>query len=292
MARDKCWFLIDRTTWNPIITMIHVTSKQLFACGILFGVWCSIHIKCKDISSAEFIRAMQKHSITVFPRNGFLLGVVRHGGYLPHERIDSDLGVLFSDISKIRALSLVRSESGKIYYVSVQENSWWRWYTQGWKADIWDGKHPTSGENLPMGIAWYGHATGTADFVYSVSPTEVFYPLWTGEHNYKGSIAECVRYNLDGAHNVVLENRYAAFHPRNGHLGTIFNMSDLNPSVDLPFYGGTIPVPSGYRSILTAFYGKTWNTQLKRSGNHGVGAPIVGTDIKPKSLCEVGTYQF
>jgi hypothetical protein len=40
-----------------------------------------------------------KGGIRVFPRNGFLLGIVRHGWFLPNESIDADLRIVYEDLS-------------------------------------------------------------------------------------------------------------------------------------------------------------------------------------------------
>ena len=40
-------------------------------------------------SLVQFVDAANRNNIKVFPRNGFLLGVVRHGGFLPNEEIDA-----------------------------------------------------------------------------------------------------------------------------------------------------------------------------------------------------------
>jgi len=37
----------------------------------------------------------------IFPRMGFLLGVIRHNGFLPNEGIDADLACIEKDIPKI-----------------------------------------------------------------------------------------------------------------------------------------------------------------------------------------------
>ena len=56
-------------------------------------------VRSKDIDDVVAIVAvMNAHGVRVFPRNGFLLGVTRHGGYLPNESIDADLGVIYEDV--------------------------------------------------------------------------------------------------------------------------------------------------------------------------------------------------
>ena len=37
----------------------------------------------------------------IFPRNGFLLGVVRHNGFLPNEGVDADLACFEEDVPKM-----------------------------------------------------------------------------------------------------------------------------------------------------------------------------------------------
>lgn len=53
----------------------------------------------------DFIESAAAADIRVFPRNGLLLGIVRHHGFLPFENpVDVDLGVMYSDLANIMAV--------------------------------------------------------------------------------------------------------------------------------------------------------------------------------------------
>ena len=50
----------------------------------------------------QFIDSAAAANIHVFPRNGLLLGVVRHRGFMPSEDPpDIDLGIMYSDLGTI-----------------------------------------------------------------------------------------------------------------------------------------------------------------------------------------------
>ena len=79
-----------------------------------------------------------KNRAYIFPRNGFLLGVVRHYGYLPNEDLDPDLACLERDIPKI----LNSDWDNYIIKPTSGSNGGTHWDT-----DFNNGKHPITQQN-------------------------------------------------------------------------------------------------------------------------------------------------
>lgn len=60
----------------------------------------------KGCVRAEFVKNVsgmiadlyREGNVRVLPGNGFLLGIIRHGGFLPNEGIDADLGAMYDNI--------------------------------------------------------------------------------------------------------------------------------------------------------------------------------------------------
>lgn len=63
----------------------------------------------------------------MFPRNGFLLGVVRHGGFLPQEtgHVDADVGVF--DSPQLRRTTTLVGAHGNRYSIRIKDRwpVWW-----------------------------------------------------------------------------------------------------------------------------------------------------------------------
>ena len=82
----------------------------------------------------NFVDAALAANLNVFPRNGFLLGLVRHGGMLPNEGVDDDLGVL--DTPQLRQAltrtTRIQGKRGVSYTLTVRKAmpSWVR--REGW----------------------------------------------------------------------------------------------------------------------------------------------------------------
>mgnify|MGYP001292143314 CR=1 FL=1 len=92
---------------------------------------------------ADVISTALKYNIRLFPRNGFLLGIVRHKGYLPHEKIDSDMAMFESDFKTDKMIGRFGTYTLQI---TKQHLSW---------SQTWDGIHPKTGRKLPSGVDLY-----------------------------------------------------------------------------------------------------------------------------------------
>ena len=66
-------------------------------------------------SLVQFIDAANRNNIKVFPRNGFLLGVVRHGGFLPNEKIDDDCMHVFTHTCCIVVCGCAHAMHGPVH---------------------------------------------------------------------------------------------------------------------------------------------------------------------------------
>ena len=218
--------------------------------------------KCKDrrVSMVtDLFNSALAHNIHIFPRNGFLLGIVRHGGFLPHEKIDMDLGILYSDIENIKKNPKIPSleHPGSFFKLSINN------YASHWIKSIWNGIHPSTHILLPesVSIEFGGQKMESAYLFYPYNQTTVFFPMYLMGFN-RGHVKEISNSNKMGARNIVLETGKGG--NSGGHLGTIFDNKDFTDVVKLPFYNRNINVPIGYKNILNSFYGNDWNIIKKR----------------------------
>ena len=213
----------------------------------------------------DVIATALRYNIRLFPRNGFLLGIVRHKGYLPHEKIDTDMGMFESDFKTDKMIGKFGT-----YTLRMMKNhlSW---------SQTWDGVHPKTGRKLPSGVNLLinGKKWKTISLFFDLNDKEVFYPKWTGYHNVKGSIKETTRWIKEGAKVVISgNNRYS-----------IFNKSAFDSTVSVDFYHRKINIPSGYKEILTNFYGRNWLKPEKRkaSASEIVGKHTISSE--PLDIC-------
>mmetsp|Transcript_2099 Transcript_2099/g.6947 ORF Transcript_2099/g.6947 Transcript_2099/m.6947 type:complete len:143 (-) Transcript_2099:740-1168(-) len=104
-------------------------EENLKSCRELTDHSDSIHKtvvdKCvgsKDID--DVITMMNPHDVRVFPRDGFLLGVTRHGGYLPNDSIDADLGVIYEDILRKARVFVLEDERQSYEVTRLHRGRW------------------------------------------------------------------------------------------------------------------------------------------------------------------------
>ena len=88
------------------------------------------------INTSQFIQDLYlKHNIRFFPRNGFLLGIVRHGGFLPNEKVDADMAVVYEDLLRLDGQGGLKingeSTKGNVGDFDIKlnptQNSWVNW---------------------------------------------------------------------------------------------------------------------------------------------------------------------
>lgn len=233
---------------------------------------CATYQKIAETSRA--IRDLNLLGIRAFPRNGFLLGVIRHGGFLPTEQIDRDIGVMYEDVLPLmsKGTKQLKLPSGDDFRLSF-------YYTKPQRMMNWKNINPLTGEKYPFtGIKierWSPDGTllfkNVAEAVYPHHDSTHFYKFsngWTPWFNAR--VKAMIKWNKEGA-NIQLMNTGELLTKKNYKKGkqiaTVFN-TKMDCMVEKPFYFTTIMVPCDYEVILSAYYGKNWNKVEKRFGRN------------------------
>mmetsp|Transcript_41027 Transcript_41027/g.73977 ORF Transcript_41027/g.73977 Transcript_41027/m.73977 type:complete len:385 (+) Transcript_41027:32-1186(+) len=241
----------------------------------------------------------EKHGVRAFPRNGFLLGIIRHGGFLPNEKVpDADLGIISTDVDRMTVAegTWVRNEiikfgEYKLVRYPVEED---------WVS--WKGRDPRTGEQYPffrVRINRRPFFSGRAQSVYPYGHDsgKFFFPrLNLARYNHESHTREMLRYNDEGANYRLLDTDELLSQDNNEdglQIGTVFD-STFECMVLKQFYFTTIYVPCDYEEILEAFYGKSWNHVENRGGGGKGNRPAMKLSDKehqkslqggPKPLC-------
>ena len=145
------------------------------------------------IDLSQSIRNLLSNGIRVFPRNGFLLGIIRHGGFLPQEHFDADLGVIYSDLDKHkRPPKMAFRAAGCAFKMKKTEDYWVNW----------NGLDPVSrrpydffGMNVHCG-EYNLHLNA----VYPYRDTGAFFYPWLSvdRFNHEAELKNSFRYNMEG----------------------------------------------------------------------------------------------
>ena len=154
----------------------------------------------------DLFYAAKAANITMFPRNGFLLGVVRHGGlnFLPQEtdHIDADVGVF--DSPQLRRTTTLVGAHGQFYSIRIRDRwpVWWiRWVP-------WLRAPP----NIPFQVdveSDTGHTTEMNFFRRLPSnPDKVGYPIIASLNNIKSRLEENREYTRTGKKKQNNKNKY------------------------------------------------------------------------------------
>jgi len=228
------------------------------------------HSTCKDKrveKIIDIIRSAAVYNISIFPRNGFLLGIVRHGGFLPNEYaknvVDMDLGMLYSDLERIQSnlqIPSLKYPNKKIKFKIQTMNS-------HYDRSVWDGFHPKTNEYLPSHCSIYlaNEKFGSGSFFYSYNTSSLFYPMYViRNHNFEKSKNEQKEYAKHNDGLIVLETGLRGKYGE-GRLGKLFDVSAFRQTVPMPFYDTLIDIPAGYQSVLQSFYGDDWHVMKTRS---------------------------
>jgi len=242
------------------------------------------------IQMSRALKDLNAQGIRVFPRNGFLLGVIRHGGYLPTEGIDSDLAVVFEDIERLNLPVLDEKRlKKKMHKWKPEDNNFADFQLYPFPTDTehwvnWKGNDPLSvsagsGEEQPYpfhGVKMYRHSMRNGAMLWREAVMAV-YPYHHGYYfyprvdvlgfNHEDHLKETLRWNHEGANmrlvdtdEIVTELNFE----RGKQIGVVMPTS-LDCMVEVQFYFTTIPVPCDYEAILQAQYGIHWNTPEPRS---------------------------
>jgi len=242
----------------------------------------------------------EKHGVRAFPRNGFLLGIIRHGGFLPNEKVpDADLGIISADVDKLRSAegswvsNKVLIHSGEfVLSQKATEDNWVNW----------KGRDPVTGEQYPffgVRIKRTPFYSGRAQSIYPYKHRAgaYFFPrLNLAIYNHDSHTKEMLRYNEEGANYRLLDTDELLSGDNNEdglQIGTVFDTT-FDCMVLKQFYFTTIYVPCDYEEILEAFYGKSWNHVENRGGGGKGNRPAMKLSDKehqkslqggPKPLC-------
>ena len=159
------------------------------------------------IHITEFIKDLYtKHNIRVFPRNGFLLGIVRHGGFLPIEAIDVDMGVVYEDLLPLYdddRFEISQSTNGDKrakgylddFHIRLMptEDDWVNWH----------GLEPVTQQRFPYMDAMLSRGSYKMHVVASYPYRDTggyFYPRFDkAGFNHDVHVADALRYNEEGA---------------------------------------------------------------------------------------------
>ena len=153
------------------------------------------------INISQFIQDLYlKHNIRFFPRNGFLLGIVRHGGFLPNEDVDADMAVVYEDLLRLDGQGGLKINGGSMkgtvgdfdIRLDPTKNSWVNW----------KGIVPGTQERYPFHSAVFSRRgyKMTAYAVYPYHDTAgYFYPRANiAGHNHASQTKDSLRYNEQG----------------------------------------------------------------------------------------------
>ena len=201
------------------------------------------------------VQSLKKEGIHIFPRNGFLLGIVRHGGYLPLEPIDTNWAIMDTDVEKLR---------GRPHVHIRKDHPYLHEYFNG----IINGKSVDCLINIGSIL--------TAVVFHHVDTHTLFHPRYMNNNNVRGFIAESKRLSSNGGNWTF----------GSGHMGIQYDESFFQSFTPLKFYDWFVDVPVGYRSILRSTYGVDWNVPLKRvRGGLYVPQPVGRAGDAPLRLC-------
>jgi len=203
-------------------------------------------------------------NVRIFPRNGFLLGVIRHGGFLPNEGLDADLGVMYDDIAH---MSNHFSISSNVYSYSITKKKPGKWAT-------FDGRDPWTSKEYQtesISIVRSDGKSFSAFCFYPYGPHSskmVFYPRYAvAGYNLNGALKEAKTSRSKGSSVRVLGrgNEDLDFSDGKVNLGNTFKSAWFSRLVPKPFYNTTILVPRGFEGVLKGCYGDTWRSVEKRT---------------------------
>ena len=227
----------------------------------------------------------QKMGTPIFPRQGFLLGIVRHKGFLPNEGIDADLACFAHDVPKI--LNIDWGE----YEFKCGANE----LPACWDRDFFNGNHPVTGESLKYYelIVTHKHSSWKESIgcYYKYKPGYYYYPLWSikeqnSDNEYKLSVEI---YNQKGGGNKILlgydELPLKELYNNEsykGKVGVIHKISDLEKFIPALFYDTFIYIPTGSKNILLNEYGS--NVFEYMIDKKGKKVKLNSSNSKPRKL--------
>lgn len=214
----------------------------------------------------ELSNLCDNNNVYILPRNGLLLGAIRHKGFLPNECIDLDVTALQSDVDKIKQCDWNPFELNFI------EN--FGWNNPGRIGNMFfDGVHPITGKKInPSAIVLKYKKNPRVEMhgslLFDYIPGYVYQPWIVGSRNYKKELAMHEIYhqqsNFKTGAKILGENEKPLssdfLNTKKGDLGwgkvgKKYKLSDWNSVRKVEFYHGKINVPSNAKEILIEDYG-------------------------------------
>jgi hypothetical protein len=207
-----------------------------------------------------------KNKAYIFPRNGFLLGIIRHNGFLPNEGIDVDLACLADHIPKI-----LNSDWGD-YIVTPQKKF------GNWDTDFTNGKHPVTDKKYEYYNLIIKHKY--SDFNASIyvfqdlNHDNYFYPLYTiKEGNSKNEFKLNTEIYETGGCEIFYKNKIlplTKLYDNKEYLGKVGLIYKKKYFINLypeRFYDKKIYVPINSKDILKRDYGDdVFRTMINKNG--------------------------
>ena len=274
---EKKMKIIKSTANNDnerIYKSVELTSPHTYT----FSTNSSMCINPKEVEVlASMLNDLYEiHDIRAIPRNGFLLGIIRHGGFLPNENVpDADLGIISKDVDRWQKNGYTSKSSPLLklgdFILSPKpnENDWVNW--KGFNPA--NGKTPYSYfgvriKRLPYSIranAMYPYEK-KGRYIHEKQDWSYFFPrVNRAGYNHNSHIQESLRYNEEGANYRLLDTdelltkkNYNNQQDEEPQIGTVFNTT-FDCMMLKQFYFTRIYVPCDYDEVLTAFFGKNWN---------------------------------
>lgn len=223
----------------------------------------------------NLIKVANDLGVTIFPRNGFLLGIVRHGGFLPNEKQDADLGVLETPV----LLSNPTFQVGAVTWKFVVNRDVPAKFTR-WR---WRGLHPLTNQSVPYNLVVFnsvGYRSGSIGIFSPLGNGQLLYPFWSERGNDAGFYKEAI----------ARMRRSSSFVPDPGYTHYRFDESDIMPLRQATLYDRHVLIPRNAERILSGLYGEDWGRVI-RTRVHGAEKLVQNTTLRPgavppRPLCE------
>ena len=220
-----------------------------------------------------------RNKTPVFPRNGFLLGIIRHNGFLPNEHKDIDLACFEDDVP-----TMLESDWGEfeIYNKNFGGYSGRKFGIQvNWDTDFTNLRHPVTNRRYKYFLIKFRHIptgwTQEVDCIYRYKPGYYYYPWYTAKMT-NSSIEfklQKQRCESGGGGKILLghtELPVTKLYEDSAYKGrvaeAVFEDWMFNSYYKEKFYDKEIYVPIGSKQILKNYYGNdVFELMIDKKGN-------------------------
>ena len=215
----------------------------------------------------------------IFPRNGFLLGILRHKGFLPNEKKDIDLACFEDDVP-----AMLESDWGE-YKIDKHFFGGYAGKKMGikfdWDSDFNNLRHPITNRKYKYFLVKFTHIptgwTQEVDCVYRYKPGYYYYPWYSAK--YTNSTPEFKlqkhRCEMGGGAKILLghtELPITKLYQDSAYKGKVaeglFEDWMFKSYYKTKFYNKEIYVPIGSKQILKDYYGNdVFEIMIDKKGN-------------------------